>query len=121
MGATVVYWQGQAAAVPKLKETGHAFFEHDYPVFDASCACLLLEQLQRFIHRFVRKPEGSIVHGDHPARVQVKKCSGGVGGIGMHIAKGRRVVSADREQSQFWRKPLPDLAAARKVSRVSRV
>jgi len=67
-------WQG-CFFFQSSKQTGHAFFEHDDPIFDA-CACRFLrQQLQGLFNRFVGKAEGAVVHGHHPAGIQIEKGS----------------------------------------------
>jgi hypothetical protein len=61
------------------------------------------------------------MHGDHPAGVQVEEGAGGVGGIGVNVAKRGRVVSPDRQQRKLGAEPTADLAKARKISGVAGV
>src|SRR5580704_8173659 len=78
-----------------LEKARHALFQHQHTILDAGCLGFLLQQLQRLVHGFVREFEGSVVHGDHPAGFQIEKGAGGVGGIGVDVAEGRRVVGSD--------------------------
>src|SRR6266567_651586 len=77
-----------------------------------------LQKLQRLIDRLMGETEGSIVHGHHPAGVQVEKSPSRVTRIRVHVAEGRRVIGSDRQQSQFRIQSLPNLTEARKVRRV---
>ena len=61
------------------------------------------------------------MHGHHPARIEIEKGAGSVGGIGVDVAECRRIVGADRKQRQFRGEPLADFAEAREVSRVAGV
>src|SRR6266849_2053101 len=83
------------------KNFGDAFFEDQYPFLDPGLSGFLIQQPQRFVHGLVREAEGSVVHRNHPARVQIEKGASGVGGTGMDIAKRRRVVSADGQKRQL--------------------
>jgi len=40
-------------------------FENENAIAHAGRCCGNAQTLYRFIHRLVRKPEGSVVHGDH--------------------------------------------------------
>src|SRR5579859_1714926 len=104
-----------------LEESGDAFF-HDYDfIFDSGRAGFLIQQLQRLVDRFVREAEGAVVHGNHPPRLEVEKGSRSIRGIGMHVAKLRRIVSADRKQRELRSEASPDLAKPRKIRGVARV
>src|SRR5579863_8970301 len=39
----------------------------------------------------------------------------------MHVAEGRRIIGADRKQSQFWRQPPADLTETGKISGIASV
>src|ERR1700685_428163 len=69
----------------------------------------------------MREAKASIVHGYHPARFEIKKSASRIGGIGVNVAKLRRVVSADGQQRQLRRKAFANLAEASEISRISRV
>src|SRR5437660_5310163 len=99
----------------RSEESGYACFEHDDTVFDSGGSGFVIEQLQRFIDRFMREAEGAVVHGNHPPRVEVKKGFGCVRGVGVDVAELRRVVSSDREQSELGSKTPPDFRESRKV------
>ena len=70
----------------------------------------LIEKLQGFFDGLVRKPEGAVVHRNHPAGFQIKECLRGIGGVGMDVAKLFRIVSPDRQQSEFGSEPASDFA-----------
>src|ERR1700723_2271224 len=59
------------------------------------------------------------MHRHHPARVEVEKSTGSIGRAGMDVAEGRRIVSADRKQSQFRRQTTANLAEACKIGRIA--
>src|ERR1700687_452286 len=82
------------------EEAGDAFFEHDHFVFHAGLARRALQQLERLIEGLMRKAKGSVVHGYHPAGLEIEKGLGGVGGIGMDVAALRRSRGAEREQRE---------------------
>src|SRR5258708_39234659 len=50
------------------EETGDAFFQHYDAVLNPCRARFLLQQLQRLIHRLVRQPKGTVMHGHPPDR-----------------------------------------------------
>src|SRR5579871_535951 len=81
----------------RLKEAGYAFFHYYDPVLDAMGASFLVQQLQRFFDGLMRESEGAVVHGDHPARLEVKEGASGVGRIRMDVAECRRIVGANRQ------------------------
>ena len=105
----------------RLEEPGYAFFEHDDTVFDSGGSGFVVEQLQRFIDRFVREAEGAVVHGNHPPRVEIKKGFGCVRGIGVDIAELGWVISSDGEQSELGSKTPSDFRESRKVCGVAGV
>jgi hypothetical protein len=85
------------ALLSGLEESGYAFF-HDYYLILGACGLgFLLEQLQRFVNGFVGEAEGAVVHGNHPAGFEVEEGAHGVCGIGVYVAKLRRIVSPDGE------------------------
>ena len=101
---------------PALEKPGYAFFQHEHPIFDPGRLGFFFQQLQRFVHGFVGESKGSVVHGHHPARVQIEKCPRGVGRAGVNVAEGGRMVGADRQAT-----PVPAPAAVRsRESRKSR-
>ena len=55
---------------------------------NASGLRFLLQQLQRLIHGLMREPEGSVVHGDHPARVKSRKARVASAGLAWTLRKG---------------------------------
>src|SRR5258706_15778726 len=79
----------QRADGGRSEESGDTFFQHHDTVLDPSLARFPLQQLQRFVHRLVRQPEGSIVHGHHPGRFQAGQGGGGGGRIWAPLS-GRR-------------------------------
>src|SRR5207245_8438309 len=81
----------------ELKKLGHAFFHYQYSILNSGGFGLFFQESERFLHGFVREAESSVVHGDHPARVEVKKGAGSGGGAGMDVAERRRIVSSDRQ------------------------
>ena len=104
-----------------LEESGHAFFHHYYSVFRSCCFGFLLEQLQWFIHRFVREAEGAVVHGDHPPGLEIEEGAHGVGRIGVDVAELRRIVGADGKQREFGSEAASNLAEAREVGGIAGV
>src|SRR6185437_10451953 len=78
---------GGPQCTPESKEFCHALFKDDDVVADASFFRFVLEQLQWFVNGLVRQAEGAVVHGDHPAGVEIEEGAGGVGGIGVDVAK----------------------------------
>jgi hypothetical protein len=103
------------------KEASDAFFEDDHFVLYSSGEGGALEQLQRLFDRFVRQAETSVVHGNHPTRFEVDEGAGGVGGIGVYVAKLLGIVGSDGKQREFRRKTAANLAEAVKVGRVAGV
>ena len=65
--------------------------------------------------------EGAVVHGDHPARVQVDEGLGGVGGTGVDVAEGGGIVGSDGKESEFGGEAFPDFAEAGEIGGVSGV
>src|SRR5579864_3749029 len=104
-------WEGGCV----LEESRDAFFEDYDFVFNSGGAGFFIQQLQRFIHRFVREAEGAVVHGDHPARFEIEKGLGGICGIGVHVTELRRIVGAYGEQREFGSEAASDLAEAREI------
>src|SRR5580658_5638502 len=104
-----------------LEESGYALFHDNYAVFGSGGAGFLVEELQRLIHGFVGEAEGAVVHGDHPARFEIDKGAHGVGGIGVDVAKLRRIVGANGEQGEFGSEAASDFAEAGEVGGVAGV
>lgn len=104
-----------------LEKSSDAFFQNYDFIFDSRSAGFLIEQLQRFFDGFVREAEGSVVHRNHPAGLKIQKGFGGIRGIGVNVAKLRRVVGTDWQQSEFGRKATTDLAESGKICGVARV
>ena len=77
-------------------------------VFYACGFCFLVEQLEWFVDWFVGKAEGAVVHGHHPAGLEVEEGASGVGRIRVNVAELRRIVGADGKQSEFGRKAVTD-------------
>ena len=69
----------------------------------------------------MRQAEGSVVHRHHPSRFQIEEGAGGVGGAGMDTTKRRRVIGADRKQSQFRCQAPANLAKSGKIRGVAGV
>lgn len=90
-------------------------------VADARFFRFVLEQLQWFVNRLVRQAECAVVHGNHPAGVQIEKGASGVGGVGVDVAKRGRIVGTDRKQRQLGTEALADFSEAGEVSGVSSV
>lgn len=67
-----------AATGAASEETGYAFFQDEDAVLDACGLGFPLKQLQRLIDGLVGEAEGTVVHRDHPAGVQVQESAGGV-------------------------------------------
>ena len=79
----------------------------------------MFQQLQRFVDGFVRKAEGAVVHGNHPAGFEIEEGAHGVGRIGVNVAELRRIVCADGKQRDLRREAAPDFAKARKISSIA--
>src|SRR5579864_1450196 len=109
-----VYRQGHGGS-QRLEEPGYAFFEHDDTVFDSGGSGFAIEQLQRFIDRFVGQAEGAVVHGNHPPRVEVEKGFGCVRRISVDVTELRRIVCPDREQSELRSKTPSDFRKSGEV------
>src|SRR5258707_9811039 len=103
------------------EESGDTLFHHDHAVANSSCARFFFQQLQRFIHGLVRQAERAVVHGHHPAGVEIKKGPGSVCGIRVNIAERRWIVGSNGEQREFGGQAPADFAKARKVSGVASV
>src|SRR6202048_3966451 len=86
---------------PASEEARDALFQHDNLVFHASSQGLALRQLERLFDGLMRQAKCSVMHGDHPAGLEIEKGASGVGGTGVDIAKLGRIVSANREQREF--------------------
>src|SRR5215468_5180453 len=69
----------------------------------------------------MREPESPVVHGHHPARIQIHECPRSVRRAGVHIAELRWIVGADRQKRDLWRQTLPDLPESWKIGCVSGV
>jgi hypothetical protein len=106
---------------PTSEESRDAFFQDHDAVFDPGGSSFLVEELQRFFHRLMREAERAVVHGNHPARLEIQKRLGGVGGIGVNVAKLRGVVGANGKQSEFRCQAAPDFAEAVEIRGVPRV
>lgn len=104
-----------------LEEAGDAFFEDKDSVLNSRGAGFLFEELQRLVHRFVREPEGTVMHGHHPAGFEIEKGLSGVGGIGVDVAELRRVVGADGQQSKLRSKTTSDFAEAGEICGIAGV
>src|SRR5216684_5725869 len=103
------------------EEARDAFFEHDYFVFHAGGQGFALQQLERLFDGLMRQTKRAVMHGDHPAGLQVEEGPGGVGGAGMDVAELRWVVSADGQQREFGREAPSDFAKAGEIGGVSGV
>src|SRR3979411_2294963 len=110
-GALLVKWvlQNEASELSETKhfrsriaseESGNTLFHHDHAVANSSCARFLFQQLQRLIHGLVRQAERAVVHGHHPAGVEIKKGTGSVRGISVNIAERRWIVGSNGEQRE---------------------
>src|ERR1700746_3176758 len=95
-----------------LKEFRHAFFENYDTILNPRVLGFLFQKLQRFVHGLMRKPEASVVHRDHPARMEIEKRTRGIFGIGVHGAERLWIVGADRQQCDFGGKSLAGLLEA---------
>src|SRR6266853_4145093 len=106
---------------PASEEACDALFQHYHLVLDAGLQRFALQQLEGFFYGLVRQAKCSVMHGDHPAGIQIEKGASGVGGTGVDIAKLRRIVGADGEQREFGRQAASDFAEAGEVRGVSSV
>src|ERR1700733_1750029 len=73
------------------------------------------------IQRLLRKPEGSVVHGDHLPCAQVEKCLQRLLGTGMHAAIAIRTIGPDGQQGDLRLQTLADLGEAVKIRGVAGV
>src|SRR6267143_2899244 len=103
------------------EESGNALFHHNHAVANSSWARFFFQQLQRLIHGLVRQAERAVVHGHHPAGIEIKKGPGSVGGISVNIAERRWIVGSNGEQREFRGQAPADFAKACKVSSVASV
>src|SRR5213593_4701874 len=78
VGATYVFtaFRGFRNYLARLKKLGDAFFHDQYSILNSSGFGLFFQESEWFLHGFVREAEGSVVHGDHPPRIKVKKGAG---------------------------------------------
>src|SRR5712671_2596059 len=81
-----------------LEKASDAFFQHNDFVFHSGLQRFAFQQLKRLFNGLMGEAEGSVVHGDHPARLEIEEGFGGVGGTGMDVAELRRIVSAYGEE-----------------------
>jgi hypothetical protein len=108
-------------ARPISEEVRDALFEHHHFVLHSGGSRFFLEQLERFFDGLMRQAEGSVVHGDHPAGLQIEKGFGGIGGAGVDVTELLGVVGADREQRDLRRQAASDFAETGEVGSVSGV
>src|SRR5215469_3580926 len=104
-----------------LKKAGDAFFENEDAILDPGGCGLLFKQLKRFFDRLMREAEGAVMHRDHPTCIQVEKGARSVGRIGMDIAKLRRVIGSDGQQSELGCQPTADFPKPGKVGSIAGV
>src|SRR5215469_4942196 len=69
----------------------------------------------------MRQAEGAVVHGHHPARIQVQEGTRSVRGTGMNISKLGRIVSPNGKQCELWGEAHTNFAKTREVRRITRV
>src|SRR6202158_3418600 len=67
---------------PASEEARDALFQHDKLVFHSSFQGLALQQLERLFDGLMRQAKCSVVHGHHPAGLEIEKGASGVGGAG---------------------------------------
>src|SRR5260370_42683129 len=79
------------------EESRDAFFQYYHSVFHAGLHRLALQQLERLFDGLMRQAKCSVVHGPHPAGIQIEKGASGVGGTGVDIAKLGGILGADRQ------------------------
>ena len=103
----------------ELKKTGDALLQNCHSLFDAGGFGFLFKQLQGFVHRLVGKPEGTVMHGHHPAGVEIEEGANSVGRVGVHVAERRRVIRANGQQSDVGGEALADFAKAGEVRGVA--
>src|SRR5271166_939794 len=117
--------RGIAAVCParwsQSEQARDALFQDYNLIFHSGRAGFPCQQLKRLFDWLVRKAEGSVVHGDHPARFQIEEGLHGVGGAGVDVAKLWRIVGADRQQRDVGMEAASDFAKAVEVGRVSGV
>ena len=80
---------------PASEEARDTLFQHDNFVFHASFQGFALQQLEGFFYGLMRQAKCSVMHGDHPAGLEIEKGASGVGGTGVDIAKLGWIVGAD--------------------------
>src|SRR5260370_38000155 len=80
------------------EESRDAFFQYYHFVFHAGLQRLALQQLEGLFDGRMRQAKCSVVHGHHPAGIQIEKGASGVGGTCVDIAKLGRIVGAARQQ-----------------------
>src|SRR2546429_9677770 len=64
----------------RSEESRDALFQHYHLVFHAGLQGFALQQLEGLFYGLMREAKCSVVHGHHPAGVQVEKGASGVGG-----------------------------------------
>ena len=69
------------------EEFGDSLLEHQHAVENAGGARLFFQQLQGLVHGLMREAEGAVVHGHHPAGLQVEEGADGVFRAGMDVAE----------------------------------
>ena len=100
------------------EDAGDAFFEDDDAILDAGGAGFFVEQFEGLVNRFVGQAKRAVVHGYHPTRIEIEKGLHSVGGIGMHVAKLRRIVGSNGKEGKLWREALPNFAETIEVGGV---
>src|SRR5581483_5242447 len=103
------------------KDLCHALFQNQNSISDSRRRRGFLQQPQWFVHRLLGETKAPVMHGNHPAGVQVEEGASSIGGAGMNIAEGGWIVGANGEKRKLWRKPHPDLTKSRKIGSISGV
>src|SRR5215467_905629 len=67
----------------------------------------------------MRQAERAVMHGNHPARLEIEESFGCIRRIRVHIAELRRIVGSNRKQREFGRKTTSDFAEAGEVRRIA--
>lgn len=69
----------------------------------------------------MREAEGSVMHGNHPSRIQIEEGARGVTGAGVNIAELRRIVGANWQERDLRAETSADLAKTGKIRSIAGV
>ena len=103
----------------KLKNSGISFFEKAHAVEDVALGSVADEPLGRLVERFVAQTEGSEMHRNKSFCFELDKCVDGLLRVHVDISFRGGVVGPYRQECDFHRQTLANLAEAIEVGAVA--